>query len=95
MRPHRSVRGLLVVRCLLLSNGLLLAALGGLYLLFGARPAGYVIGVLLGLAAVALWLAVPLTDPYRSDRLADKVAPERPDPSRLNSAGSQARHRRV
>ena len=64
----RSIRAALVVRTLLIANGALLAVFSALYLLFGSRPAGWVIGGVLGAAALGLWSAVPLTDPYRSDR---------------------------
>ncbi len=62
----RSVQTLLVVRFLLVANGGLLAVFAALYLLFGGRPAGYVIGGVLGAAALGLWSLVPRTDPYRS-----------------------------
>ncbi len=68
MRRH-DVRTLLVVRFLLVANGAVLAVFAGLYLGFGARPAGYVIGGILGAAALGLWALVPRTDPYREDRL--------------------------
>jgi drug/metabolite transporter (DMT)-like permease len=65
---RRSLHGLLVVRTMLITNGALLALIGALYAVFGGRPSGYIIGAVLGAAAVALWALVPLTDPYRSDR---------------------------
>ena len=65
---RRSLHGLLVVRTMLIANGALLAMLSGLYLAFGAKPDGWIVGGVLGVAAIGLWLAVPLTDPYRSDR---------------------------
>lgn len=64
----RSIGTLLVVRFLLIANGLLLLAVGILYLLYGARPAGILVGVVLALIAVALFACVPLTDPYRRRR---------------------------
>jgi hypothetical protein len=61
------IRTRLVIRYLLLANGTALAAIAGLYAGFGSRPAGLVVGGVLGVAAIGLWLAIPLTDPYRSD----------------------------
>jgi hypothetical protein len=49
------------MRCLLVSNGLVLAAIGALYVT--ARQ--YVVAGVLGGAALGLWALVPLTDPYR------------------------------
>jgi hypothetical protein len=65
---RRSLHGLLVVRTMLIANGAILAMCSGLYLILGAKPAGWIVGGVLGAAAIGLWLAVPLTDPYRSDR---------------------------
>jgi len=65
---RRSLHGLLVVRTMLIANGTLLALFSALYLVFGSRPAGWIVGGVLGAAAVGLWLLVPFTDPYRSDR---------------------------
>jgi hypothetical protein len=65
---RRSLHGLLVVRTMLITNGALLALIGVLYAVFGGRPSGFIIGGVLGAAAVTLWALVPLTDPYRSDR---------------------------
>jgi hypothetical protein len=65
---RRSLLGLVVVRTMLISNGLLLALIGALYAAFGSHPTGYVVGGVLGAAAIGLWALVPLTDPYRSDR---------------------------
>jgi hypothetical protein len=65
---RRSLHGLLVVRTMLIANGALLAVFSGIYLVLGAKPGGWIVGGVLGAAAIGLWLAVPLTDPYRSDR---------------------------
>jgi hypothetical protein len=65
---RRSFQALLVMRVLMVSNGVILASVAILYVAFGSRPAGYVIGGLLGATAAGLWLAVPLTDPYRAER---------------------------
>ena len=67
-RRRSSVRGLLVMRVLMVSNCVILAAVGALYLAFGARPGGYLVGGVLGGAAAGLWALIPLTDPYRSER---------------------------
>jgi len=64
----RSIGTLLVVRFLLIANGLSLLTVGVLYLLYGARPAGIAIGVVLALVACVLFACVPLTDPYRRRR---------------------------
>jgi hypothetical protein len=50
---------------LLIANGLSLLAVGVLYLLYGARPAGLAVGLVLALVALVLFACVPLTDPYR------------------------------
>jgi hypothetical protein len=63
-----SIGGLLVMRILMVSNGLLLLGIGSLYLAFGARPSGYVVGGVLVALAMTLWMLIPLTDPYRSER---------------------------
>jgi hypothetical protein len=68
-RRRRSFQALLVMRFLLISNGMILAAFGGLYAAFGSRPAGYIVGGILGVVALGLWMAVPLTDPYRAEKL--------------------------
>lgn len=65
MTARHSIRSLLVIRYLLVANGVVLACVAGLYAGFGARPAGWVIGGVLGAVAIGLWCAVPLTDPYR------------------------------
>lgn len=57
------------MRFMLVANGILLGVIGGLYAAFGTRPGGYVVGGVLGAVALGLWLAVPLTDPYRSERV--------------------------
>jgi hypothetical protein len=61
------LQSLLVIRLLLVTNGVILAAVGALFLIFGARPAGYVVGGILAAVAIGLWALVPLTDPYRSE----------------------------
>jgi len=51
------------MRVLLVSNGVILAALALLYGVFGSL----VVCVVLGLASATLWSLLPLTDPYRHD----------------------------
>jgi hypothetical protein len=64
----RSLRSLFAVRVLLIANGVCLVAIGALYLGYGARPAGFVVGGLLVAVAAVLFGCVPLTDPYRRER---------------------------
>ena len=59
---------LLVVRFLLIGNGLVMLAIGALYILYGGRPSGYVVGGALAALALILFACVPLTDPYRHER---------------------------
>ncbi len=61
----RSLRSLFAVRVLLLANGACLVATGALYLAYGARPAGFVVGGVLVAVAAVLFGCVPYTDPYR------------------------------
>jgi hypothetical protein len=68
LRRRRSHQTLLVMRFMLMSNGVILAGFGLLYALFGSRPTGYIVGGVLGAAAIGLWMAIPLTDPYRDER---------------------------
>ena len=57
----RHTQGLLVMRLLLVSNGVLLGAIAVLYAVFGT----YVVSAVVGAASLILWALVPLTDPYR------------------------------
>jgi hypothetical protein len=66
---RRSLQSLLVVRYMLVTNGILLGIVAALYAAFGTRPGGYIVGGVLGAAALGLWFAVPLTDPYRAERV--------------------------
>lgn len=43
----------------------MLLAIGALYLVYGSRPAGLVVGGVLVALALALVSCVPLTNPYR------------------------------
>jgi hypothetical protein len=65
LRGSRSIGALLVIRVLLMANGVILVAIGALYALYGSRPAGLVVGGLLVALGLGLWACVPLTDPYR------------------------------
>jgi hypothetical protein len=64
-RLTRSIGGLLVVRLLLIGNGLVLLAVGVLYAVYGSRPTGLFVGGVLVAIAVALFACIPLTNPYR------------------------------
>jgi hypothetical protein len=57
-----------VVRVVLIANALALIAIGALFLVFAERPAGFVVGGVLWLAAGCLAACLPLTDPYRHER---------------------------
>jgi hypothetical protein len=62
------LQGLLVMRFLLVSNGLVLLCIGLIAAAFGSHPVGYFVGGGFGAAALVLWLLIPLTDPYRDER---------------------------
>ena len=64
---HRSVGVLLMIRFLLIANGIILLVIGALYAVYGAKPGGFVVGGFLGGASVLLFCCVPLTDPYRRE----------------------------
>lgn len=57
-----------MTRFLLIANGIVLLAVGVLYLVYGSHPGGVIFGALLVVAALALFGCVPLTDPYRHRR---------------------------
>lgn len=61
----RSIGSLLVIRFLLIGNGAVLLAIGVLYVVYGARPGGLVVGAVLVSASLVLFACVRLTDPYR------------------------------
>jgi hypothetical protein len=63
-----TIGALLVIRLLLIANALVLAAVGGLYLVYGSGSGGEVAGGVLVGASVALFACLPLTDPYRRRR---------------------------
>jgi hypothetical protein len=63
------VASLLVIRYLLVSNALILTAVGFVSLLYVERPAGFVAAAGCWLLAGLLFGAVPLTDPYRHERV--------------------------
>lgn len=60
---------LLVIRYLLVSNGILITVIGFICLLWVERPAGFLIAGAAWLASGLLFGAVPYTDPYRHERL--------------------------
>lgn len=63
-----SISSLHTIRFLLIGNGCTLTAIGLLYLLFVARPSWLVVGSILLAVAIALFVCVPLSDPYRRGR---------------------------
>lgn len=65
---ERAIGGLLVLRLLLIANGLTLLAIGALYAVYGSRPTGLAVGIGLVAAGLGLFACVPLTDPYRRRR---------------------------
>ncbi len=64
----RRIRALLVVRLLLVSNAVVITAVGGLALAFVDPPAGPAGAVLCWAFAGCLLGLLPLTDPYRAPR---------------------------
>lgn len=68
-RRRYSIASLLVVRYLLVSNGLLVIAVGFVCLLYVERPAGFLLAGGFWLLAGLLFGAVPLTDPYRHEQV--------------------------
>ena len=64
----RSVGSLLLLRFLLIANALTLMAIGALYLAYGARPDGLIVGGVLIGTSLLLLCCVRLTDPYRHTR---------------------------
>ena len=65
----RSIGSLLVLRSLLIANALTLTAVGLLYVAYGAKPGGFVVGGVLIGASLVLVCCVPLTNPYRETHL--------------------------
>jgi type IV secretory pathway TrbD component len=57
-----------VLRALLLANGLLLAVVGFLAARYVTHPPGIVVGFAFWIGAIGLWAMLPLTDPYRHER---------------------------
>jgi hypothetical protein len=68
-RRRDSIASLLVVRYLLVSNGLLLIAVGFMCLLSVERPAGSLFAAGFWVLSGLLFGAVPLTDPYRHEHV--------------------------
>ena len=64
----RRLGTLLVLRVLLVSNTLILVAVGGLSLAYVDRPAGVIGAALCWVVAGGLLGLLPLTDPYRVPR---------------------------
>jgi hypothetical protein len=65
---RRSIGSLLLIRVLLIANGLTLLTIGALYVIYGSRPGGLAVGGVLIAGAVLLFSCIPLTDPYRHER---------------------------
>jgi hypothetical protein len=63
----RSATSLMVIRLLLVSNGILVSIVGLLCLLYVDRPSGLVLAGLAWAFAGVLFACVPLTDPYRRE----------------------------
>ena len=64
----RRVRALLVLRLLLVSNAIVLGAVGGICFAFVEHPAGIVAAVGAWAVGAGLLTLLPLTDPYREPR---------------------------
>ncbi len=62
---HRSIGALLVLRVLLVSNVVLLTAVGGLCFVYYERPEAYVFAGSAWFVAAVLVSLVRFTDPYR------------------------------
>jgi hypothetical protein len=71
-RRRYSIASLLVLRYLLVSNGLIVIAVGFVCLLYVERPAGFLLAGGFWLLAGLLFGGVPLTDPYRREELEEK-----------------------
>jgi hypothetical protein len=71
-RPRRRRRlspaSLLVIRILLVADGLIVAVVGAISALYVERPAGLIFAGGAWLLAVILFGCVRLTDPYRHER---------------------------
>jgi hypothetical protein len=64
----RRIRALLVLRLLLVANGVVVSAVGAMCLAFVERPAGVIFAAGAWLLAGGLFGLVPFTDPYRPVR---------------------------
>lgn len=58
----------IVLRALLLANGVLLAVVGFMALRYVTRPPGVIVAFGFWIGAIVLWSLMPLTDPYRHER---------------------------
>jgi hypothetical protein len=68
MRWRPGPRAAIVLRTLVLADGVLLAVLGGLALAYVQHPGGVYLAAGLWLASAIVFGLLPLTDPYRRDR---------------------------
>jgi hypothetical protein len=71
----RRIGVLFVLRLLLVSNAIVLTAVGGISLAFVERPAGEIGAALCWIAACCLLGLLPRTDPYRVERRPRKPKP--------------------
>jgi len=67
-RPHLSATSSIVLRVLLLADGVLLVGVGIVAVIYVDHPAGLYLAGGMWLAAGVLFGLLPLTDPYRRDR---------------------------
>ena len=67
-RPRLSATSSVVLRVLMVADGVILVAIGFVALRYVDHPAGIYIASGLWLAAGVLFGLLPLTDPYRRDR---------------------------
>jgi len=58
---------LIVIRAMILANAVLLGIIGGLYLVFAARPGGAIVAGILWAGALALLALLPATRPRRGN----------------------------
>jgi hypothetical protein len=79
-RRRLSASSLLVIRILLVADGIILAVVGGISAAFVERPAGLVFAAGAWLASGLLFGSVPLTDPYRHEQHAHPASPVRDQP---------------
>jgi hypothetical protein len=68
MRRRLGPRAAIVLRTLVVADGVLLAVLGGLAFVYVQHPSGIYVAAGLWIAAGIVFGLLPLTDPYRRDR---------------------------